>query len=203
MNRDIREFFMLTYSECNTHAREQPKKRDQVILFYMAICYFYVSQYLKLSSIMFWAMTAAMIALGTICSYIVFDLRSWTIQYSKAAEVIGRLLVKDENLNTKGELVAAIKAECKTVDKLRQISSFFKRSGNYVSLGFCFITLAPAAAIIDRYISYTWIVAVTVAISLFYYIFAICWLMKIVKEADARNENAWIIRFSDPVEVCR
>lgn len=189
-----KDFLMQVYSECNAHAREQPKFRDQVILFYSAVCAFYLSHLSQISKAMFFFLTFAMLMLGIVCALIVINFRSWIIQYGKAADVIGRLLISDQTFASLDDITTFIRDECQKSLSLKR--PFFIRMGNLIVLGFCFITLAPFAAIYERLADKAWWVRGLILCSALVYfciLVYICW--KQVDKAEQMNEKTWIIRF--------
>lgn len=189
------EFFMQAYSECNEYARTQPKARDQVILFYSAVCAFYLSQLSQLTTVLFWALTAAMFIIGILCSLIVINFRSWVIQYGKAAEVIGRLLVTSQQLSTLDQIIAFIHADCQNPSRPKR--PFFFRMGNLIVVSFCFITLAPFAAVYDKLVNSCQLAHIAIIVSaLIYFLLLIVICFFQLSKAEKINDSTWIIRFS-------
>lgn len=193
--QDQKEFFMAAYAECNEHARAQPKSRDQVILFYSAVCAFYLSQITFLSPIMFWALTSAMFILGVICSLIVINFRSWIIQYGKAAEVLGHLLASPQKFSTMDEVAEFIHIDC--VSAFRPKSHFLLRLGNLIVIGFFFITTAPFAAVCNCLWGVNQAFAVISALcALPYFLILVFICYRKILKAENMNDETWIIRFS-------
>lgn len=192
-NPDQKDFLMELYTQCNEHAREQPRKRDQVILFYVAVCSFYLSQNPFESGAMFYIMTAALVILGGICSAIVITLRAWTIQYIRITEVIGRILISPRRLRA-SEIPSAIKKEFKRIEP--QETPFFFRMGNLIALAFCFISLAPFAVLsVHFYNVKPSLCIVVVAVALTYFFTLACLCKQRVVKAEKMNEHTWIVNF--------
>ena len=151
----------MVYTQCNEHAREQPKFRDQVILFYTAVCAFYLSQMNSLPFFLFLCFSAAMIILGLICSLSVINFRSWILQYIKASETIGKILCSPQELSSFDDITSFLEKNC------RPIPAHFLRSISGLDIllcwGFSFITLTPFAVLIYRFPSY-YILIFTLAI---------------------------------------
>ena len=191
-NPDQKEFLSVVYEQCNEHMREQPRARDQVVLFYVAICAFYLSSVDFLSDFMFFCLSFAMLVLGLACSFVVIKFRSWIIQYVNSAEVIGKLLINEQEFSTEAEIVRFIQENCSTSQ-----NPFFLRMGNVIILGFIFVTLAPFAAICDRFLpSCTTAVVLCLLCAALYFFFLVFLFYREVKKAETMGDKTWIIRFN-------
>lgn len=195
---DHKEFLSLAYEQCNEYAREQPRARDQVILFYTAICAFYLSQAGSMTDFMFLCLSFAMVILGFACSLIVISFRSWIIQYGNAAEVIGKLLITQQRFSTLDDIRAFIKCNYFSNQK-----PFFLRMGNILVIVFLFVTLAPFAAICDHLIkkcSDTFFIGLCVLCAALYFLSLVSLAYHEIKKADSMGDKTWIIRFQNNIK---
>ncbi|MBQ6756797.1 MAG: hypothetical protein IJP43_07670 [Oscillospiraceae bacterium] len=148
MNAELKEFLMSAYAECNENIRDHPKHRDQIIMFYGAVCAFYFSQLANASNTMFNILNISMIVLGLFCSFVVIQHRSWTLQYNKSAEMIGKILASSDKFRSVDDVMKFINDNINK--KPKKMKPFFFRMGNAIILGFFIITLAPFAVIFDN-----------------------------------------------------
>ena len=195
-NKDQRDFFMMVYTQCNEHAREQPKFRDQVILFYTAVCAFYLSQMNSLPFFLFLCFSAAMIILGLICSLSVINFRSWILQYIKASETIGKILCSPQELSSFDDITSFLEKNCRP--NTRPFFEKYFRVGHSIVLGFFFITLTPFAVLIYRFPSY-YILFFTLAIFYIAVLFHV--FFRKIDQAESMNTKTWIIRFYDIMPI--
>lgn len=195
-NTDQKEFFMEVYTQCNDHIREQPKFRDQVILFYTAVCAFFLSQIKNVSPLMFFCLTTAMIFLGLICSFSVINFRSWILQYIKAAEAVGKLLCSPQILESMDDITKFLELNCRP--NTRSFFDKYFRIGHIIVWGFFFVTLAPFAVLMDRFQEH-YIVILFLAGIYLVILFAVFFVK--IDQAESMKTKTWIVRFYDIVPI--
>lgn len=93
-------FLVTVYEQCNEHLREQSKKRDQVIAFYLVVLSFYFGSYSTLNRLLDGPYTQILFNIVIVCISgmtirTLSGLRSWHIQYINAALTLNYLLIRN------------------------------------------------------------------------------------------------------------
>ena len=138
------EILHTIYKECNAYAREQAKRRDSIITIYLAIYAAYIGYFSassELSLFLILGLFFFIFILGVLCSIIILDFRTWTIQYVSCARALGALLVNGISSKTMKSLKKQLK---KGITKSNTgTKSFFKRGQNILTIAFNIITATP------------------------------------------------------------
>lgn len=145
------EALLAIYHECNEHAREQAKQRNEMITIYLALFAAYfglMSSNLKLTSIIKFGLLGVMLVIGFLFSQTIIDYRCWIIRYLSSARAIMAVLMHLDGDLTTENLSTQLWEGMHLPKTIRE--PFFFRMGNLVVVLFIILTTTPAIFLIDQ-----------------------------------------------------
>lgn len=183
-NVERAEALLAIYHECNEHARDQAKQRNEMITIYLALFAAYfglMSSNLKLTSIIKFGLLGVMLIIGFLFSQTIINYRCWIIRYlSSARAIMATLLHIDGELSTEN-LSKQLWEGMYLPKTIRR--PFFTRMGNIVVVLFILLTVTPIIFLIDQLTKF--IPAIVVGSIIVVYLFVLIVTLRIsVKAAD-------------------
>jgi len=201
------EFLLSVYEKCNDHLKEQSKKRDQTIAFYLVVISFYFGSHANINKLLVGQYTPILFSfvlciVGGMVIRTLSGLRSWHIQYANAIMIINNVMAKD--IKTTAEINSEINyflAEKKTTYKTMTVRHIFSGVENRVILAMTFISGFPvlmlakelSIAIGIRDVNYIFLIEALFYITYVSYYFYNT-IENIRKSAD---QVTWIIKFEE------
>lgn len=178
----------MVYSECNEHAREQPKRRDSIIIIYISVYAAYIGLYASkviLSTFLVISLGIVMVVFGALCSFIIVNFRSWSIQYVSCARAISILLLEGLSHESPKEITHKLKIKIKRPQDT--LKWFFFRPENIIVITFIILSATPVIVALDSIpvmkISLKALIAVEIIV--IYVILFCIYLIVQIKQADS------------------
>lgn len=142
---------LAVYHECNVHAREQAKQRNDMISIYLVIFAAYVglmSSDVELTNIVKFGLLGVMLVIGFLFSQTIINFRCWVIRYLSGARAIMAVLVQGNRDKDAKDISIQLWKGMYLPSELR--SPLFCRMGNVLVLLFIILTVTPVIFFVDQ-----------------------------------------------------
>lgn len=178
---------------CYKETLEQPRLRDQTMMFYMAVLAAFVAIYGKISAGQLIVLTIMMSFIGLVCFMKIAGHRMWNIQYVEAAKLINGLLLSDKDQLSGEEIQQFVHGY--TPNYPHDVKSLFVSVGNLTAVGFSLVTTAPvlitAFSMVSEPLSLCATILICIAYVIVYCTFCIWYLLKRIRPKKSRYN--WLL----------
>lgn len=185
------EALLAVYHECNAHAREHAKQRNEMISIYLVLFAAYaglMSSDVELTRAIEFGLLGVMLVIGFLFSEIIIDFRCWIIRYLSGARAIMAVIMHFEDASCDDILSKKLWEGMYLPNEMRNRPLF--RMGNLIVLIFIIITASPVIFILDQ-VNKQSLLAIIILITFAYVFILTNELINSVKNAD--NEGASLI----------